>query len=87
MTFWIIAGVLEAAIVAGSGMDARWRPAAQRRPWVARWALWHLAPLWLVWLGLIAALMRGAEVWARASLEHQRRRYRLAQAMAGAEPI
>ena len=51
---------LEAIVIAGSGIDARWRPAADRRLWLARWVWWHLAPLWFPWRLLISALMAAA---------------------------
>lgn len=77
MRFYALVAIAETAIIVGSGIDARWRPASDRSPWVARWFWWHIAPLWLLWLAFVAGLMRAAETWARRA--HQR--YELARSV------
>ena len=69
MRFYALLVIAEAAIIAGSGIDARWRPASERRPWLARWFWWHLGPLWLVGLVGTVGLMRAAEACAQRSCE------------------
>lgn len=69
MRFYALVVITEAAVIAGSGIDARWRPAAERRLWLARWLWWHVAPLWLAWLVLIKALMAAGDRCARRSCE------------------
>lgn len=69
MSFYALAALAEAIVIAGSGIDARWRIPAQRRAWLARWFWWHLAPLWLLLLALTAAFMRRAEAVAGRSAE------------------
>ena len=78
MRFYVLVAIAEAAIIAGSGIDARWRPAAERRLWLARWVWWHIAPAWLLWLLFIKALIKQAESCAQRSCE----RYEAARASA-----
>ena len=76
MRFYALVAIAEAAIIVGSGIDARWRPASDRSPWVARWFWWHIAPLWLLWLAFVTVLMRSAEAVAGRSAEtHAARRH------------
>lgn len=79
MRFLVLVG-LEATVIAGSGIDARWRPASERRIWFARWVWWHLAPLWLVGLGLTSLFMAAAMRATRRACE----RYEVRQANAHA---
>ena len=65
--FYVLVAITETAIIAGSGIDACWRPVAQRRLWLIRWFWWHVAPLWLAWLAFVAVLMRSAEAVAGRS--------------------
>ncbi len=73
--------VLELAIIAASGIDAKLRPQTAsplQRSWLIRWFYWHLAPLWAVWLGLVRLLSIATRACAQRAVE----RWRYEQAVA-----